>query len=160
MPRFEGIETNSLQFSAGNKPFLPHDIDIAIYLSEGDWVTVELRLQSEFYRRTGLSPEVFGVHTLNNGPVSFPWKSSSTGNGCSAAILFSTPNTLRLFPTHVGGWRASWKLLMPDVDAGCRQTLQCPSSCCFASFDVCQNGLGEFSTRVLCSPRRAISPLW
>lgn len=48
---------------------LPHDIDVAIYLSEGDWVTVELRLQSEFYMRTGLSPEVFDVHTLNNAPV-------------------------------------------------------------------------------------------
>lgn len=67
---FAYLHGSVLDFQRGERSILPHDIDVAIYLTEGDWVQVELELQSEFYRRTGLSPEVLDVHTLNNAPLS------------------------------------------------------------------------------------------
>ena len=66
---FAYLHGSVLDFERGEQSVLPHDIDVAIYLSAGDWVAVELDLQSEFFRRSGLSPEVFDVHTLNNAPL-------------------------------------------------------------------------------------------
>jgi predicted nucleotidyltransferase len=66
---FAYLHGSVLDFQSGEQSVLPHDIDVAIYLTEGDWVSVELELQTEFYRRTGLSPEVFDVHALNSAPI-------------------------------------------------------------------------------------------
>ena len=67
---FAYLHGSVLDFQCGEQSILPHDIDVAIYLTEGDWLRVELELQSEFHRLTGLSPEVLDVHTLNNAPPS------------------------------------------------------------------------------------------
>lgn len=65
---FAYLHGSVLDFQRGEQSLPPHDIDVAVYLTEGDGVGVELDMQLEFYRRTGLSPEVFDVHTLNNAP--------------------------------------------------------------------------------------------
>ena len=65
---FAYLHGSVLDFQRGEQSLLPHDIDVAVHLTEGDGVGVELDMQLEFYRRTGLSPEVFDVHTLNNAP--------------------------------------------------------------------------------------------
>lgn len=67
---FAYLHGSVLNFQRGERSTLPHDIDVAIFLTEGDWVTLELELQTELYRRTGLSPEVLDIHTLNNAPLS------------------------------------------------------------------------------------------
>jgi predicted nucleotidyltransferase len=66
---FAYLHGSALDFRRGNQSILPHDIDVAIYLGGGDWATVELELQSQFHKHTGLSPEVLDVHTLNNAPL-------------------------------------------------------------------------------------------
>jgi len=67
---FAYLHGSVVDFLRGKQSLLPRDIDVAIYLTGGDWIRVELELQSEFYGRTGLSPEVLDVHTLNNAPLS------------------------------------------------------------------------------------------
>ena len=49
---------------------LPEDIDVAVYITGGDPIRVELELQLEFHRLTGLPPEVLDVHSLNEAPIS------------------------------------------------------------------------------------------
>lgn len=49
---------------------LPEDIDVAVYITGGDPIRVELELQLEFYRLTRLQPEVLDVRSLNKVPVS------------------------------------------------------------------------------------------
>jgi predicted nucleotidyltransferase len=66
---FAYLHGSVLDYQRGEQLILPHDIDVAIYLNGGDWARVELELQSEFYKRTGLSPEVLDIHTLNNAPL-------------------------------------------------------------------------------------------
>lgn len=66
---FAYLHGSLLDFQRGEQSFLPHDIDVAVYLTGGDWVGTALRMQLEFYRSTGLSPEVFDVHPLNNAPL-------------------------------------------------------------------------------------------
>ncbi|NLI80373.1 MAG: hypothetical protein GX443_01625 [Deltaproteobacteria bacterium] len=52
---FAYLHGSVVDLQSGQQTVLPHDIDVAIYLSEGDWATVESRLHSEFYMRTGIS---------------------------------------------------------------------------------------------------------
>ena len=49
---------------------LPRDIDVAVYVKEGDPVRLELALQMEFHKLTGLPPEVLDVRSLNGAPLS------------------------------------------------------------------------------------------
>ena len=66
---FAYLHGSVLDFQRGEQSLLPHDIDVAVYLTGGDWVGTALQMQMEFYRSTGLSPEVFDVHPLNNAPL-------------------------------------------------------------------------------------------
>ena len=76
---FAYLHGSVLRFQSAKQSILPHDIDVAIHLAGGDWVKVELDLQFEFYRRTGLCPEVLDVHTLNNAPLSVRMEIISRG---------------------------------------------------------------------------------
>jgi hypothetical protein len=67
---FGYLHGSALELLSGEQRLAPRDIDVAIYLTGGDWMTIELELQTEFYRRTGLAPEVLDVHTLNHAPLS------------------------------------------------------------------------------------------
>lgn len=66
---FAYLHGSTVDFLRGDHGMLPHDVDVAVYLSEGDGRAVEIEMQTEFCRRTGLSPEIFDVHTLNNAPL-------------------------------------------------------------------------------------------
>jgi len=52
----------------GSSP--PADVDVAVYIREGDLLKTELDLQLQFHRQTGLPPEVLDVRNLNQAPLS------------------------------------------------------------------------------------------
>jgi len=58
---------------------LPRDIDVAVYVKGGDPVRLELALQMEFYKLTGLPPEVLDVRSLNKAPLSIAIKIITQG---------------------------------------------------------------------------------
>lgn len=66
---FAYLHGSALDFQRGEQLVLPHDIDVAVYLTGGDWVGTALKMQLQFHRSTGLTPEVFDVHPLNNAPL-------------------------------------------------------------------------------------------
>jgi len=58
-----------LVFEKGELNLMPRDIDIAIYVTKGDYLKVELDLQLKFHRATGFPPEILDVRTLNEAPL-------------------------------------------------------------------------------------------
>lgn len=66
---FAYLHGSVLHALRGEQDLAPRDIDLAIYLSCGDALKIELDMQLDFYRLTGFVPELLDVHTLNDAPL-------------------------------------------------------------------------------------------
>jgi hypothetical protein len=66
---FAYLHGSVLHFLSNEQALAPHDLDLAIYLSSGDFLKIELDMQLDFYRLTGIVPELLDVHSLNGAPL-------------------------------------------------------------------------------------------
>ena len=67
---FAYLYGSALFYKSGDQGVLPRDIDVALFLTGGDPLQVELDLQMRFHDLTGFAPEIFDVHSLNGAPLS------------------------------------------------------------------------------------------
>ena len=76
---FAYFHGSSLLYQRGEQVILPRDLDVALYVVNGDPLMTELDIQMQFYNLTGFSPELLDLHSLNEAPLSIAIKIVTKG---------------------------------------------------------------------------------